>query len=103
MELTQWTVCEKGATPDNCTTATVTVVVNNPIVAEDDKFDANGGNVLGNDTLNGNPVTKDTVEVTPDTEGPLTIDAEGNVTVAPNTPSGTKSSKLYNCNCNGCS
>ena len=44
---------------------------------------------MGNDTLNGQPATIANTDVTPVTTGPLSIDADGNLTVAPNTPSGT--------------
>ncbi|WP_146841218.1 gliding motility-associated C-terminal domain-containing protein, partial [Flavobacterium glaciei] len=82
-------ICEAGATPANCTTATVTIVITNPIVAGNDTLPRTGGNVLGNDTVNGEPATAANTNVTPATNGPLSIDADGNVTVAPNTPSGT--------------
>ncbi|WP_236552344.1 Ig-like domain-containing protein, partial [Flavobacterium sp. 9R] len=82
-------LCEVGATPANCDTAIATVVVGNPIVANDDTIASTGGNVLSNDTLNGAAVTTTNTDVTPITTGPLSIDANGNLTVAPNTPSGT--------------
>jgi gliding motility-associated-like protein len=82
-------ICEAGAVPVNCTTATVTVNYVNPLVASNDTFTAAGGNVLGNDSVNGSPATMTNTVVTPVTSGPLSIDAAGNVTVAPNTPSGT--------------
>ena len=74
-----------------------TVVVDNPIDAVDDPATtvASGaavtpaGSVLGNDTLNGNPVTTANTDVTPSTTGPISVDADGNLTVAANTPSGT--------------
>ena len=46
-------------------------------------------NVLPNDTLDGNPVTTSNTDVTPQTQGPLSIDVDGNVTIAPGTPAGT--------------
>jgi uncharacterized repeat protein (TIGR01451 family)/gliding motility-associated-like protein len=82
-------ICEAGATPANCTTATVTIVIANPIVANNDTLPRTGGNVLANDTVNGEVATAANTNVTPATNGPLSIDADGNVTVAPNTPSGT--------------
>jgi gliding motility-associated-like protein len=82
-------LCEVGATPANCDTAIATVVVGNPIVANDDTIASTGGNVLSNDTLNGAAVTTTNTDVTPVTSGPLSIDADGTLTVAPNTPSGT--------------
>ncbi|OWP73933.1 hypothetical protein BWK62_15510, partial [Flavobacterium oreochromis] len=76
-------------TPGNCDTATATVVVSNPLVATNDTLPGTGGSVLGNDTLNGVAVTTSNTDVTPATNGPLSIDANGNVTVAANTPSGS--------------
>ncbi|MFD2907881.1 beta strand repeat-containing protein, partial [Flavobacterium ardleyense] len=84
-----YTICEVGANPANCDTAIATVVINNTIVANDDTIASTGGSVITNDTLNGNPVTTTNTDVTPVTDGPLTIDADGNLTVTPNTPSGT--------------
>ncbi|WP_141384623.1 gliding motility-associated C-terminal domain-containing protein, partial [Flavobacterium flevense] len=46
------------------------------------------GDVTKNDTLNGVPVTGNNTDVTPVTEGPLSIDATGVLSLAPNTPSG---------------
>jgi hypothetical protein len=48
---------------------------------------ANNGN--GADSLNGIAVTSANTDVTPITTGPLRIDADGNLTLAPNTVSGT--------------
>ena len=47
------------------------------------------GNVTTNDTLNGVLVTASNTDVTPVIEGPLSIDATGVLTLAPNTPSGS--------------
>jgi gliding motility-associated-like protein len=47
------------------------------------------GNVTTNDTLNGIPVTTSNTDVTPVTAGPISIDATGVLTLAPNTPSGS--------------
>jgi len=94
-------ICEVGATPTppgNCDTATVTVVVLNPIDAVNDptqtvEINTPGpvfaANVLGNDTLDNAPATTTNTDVTPSTQGPLSIDVNGNVTIAPNTPAGT--------------
>ena len=49
------------------------------------------GNVTINDTLNGVAVTAANTDVSPITTGPLSIDANGVLTLAPNTPSGTYS------------
>jgi uncharacterized repeat protein (TIGR01451 family) len=45
-------------------------------------------NVTFNDTLNGLSVTPANSDVTPTSQGPLSIDANGMLTVAPNTPAG---------------
>ena len=91
-------ICEVGATPANCDQATATVVVANVIDAVDDgpttiivttTGPISGGSVIVNDTLNGNLVTTTNTDVIPVTAGPLSIDADGNVTIAPNTPAGT--------------
>jgi gliding motility-associated-like protein/uncharacterized repeat protein (TIGR01451 family) len=49
----------------------------------------NAGNVLTNDTLNGSPVSASDITLTSVPNGPLTVNADGSVTVAPNTPGGT--------------
>ena len=91
-------ICEVGAVPANCDQAIVTVVVLNPIDAVNDpaqvvEINITGpvfaGNVLGNDTLNSILVTTTNTDVTPSTQGPLSIDALGNVTIAPGTSAGT--------------
>ncbi|MEG3790167.1 Ig-like domain-containing protein [Lysobacter sp. CCNWLW3] len=91
-------LCET-ARPSNCDTASITVVVNAaPINAVDDPVatpvnGSTGGtavvNVLGNDTLNGGAATTSNVTLAPVTSGPLTVNADGTVDVAPNTPAGT--------------
>ncbi|WP_157510274.1 Ig-like domain-containing protein [Lysobacter sp. Root559] len=91
-------ICEV-LNPSNCDTALVTVTVNAaPIDAVDDVVatPVNGStgatavvNVLGNDTLNGSTVNPADVTLTPVTSGPLTVNANGTVDVAPNTPAGT--------------
>jgi hypothetical protein len=65
------------------------VVVLNPIDAVDDpsvtvikQCSGNGINTLTNDTLNGVAATTTNTNVTPLTTGPLSIDANGIVTVA---------------------
>ncbi|SHM51549.1 T9SS type B sorting domain-containing protein, partial [Flavobacterium chilense] len=92
-----YTICEEGAA-SNCSTATATVVVGNVLVANDDKTYPNQtsgttvttvGNVITNDTLNGQIVTSANTNVTPKTTGPLSVDANGELTLAANTPSGT--------------
>ncbi|MCF6142571.1 hypothetical protein L1S34_14885, partial [Flavobacterium sp. K77] len=46
-------------------------------------------NVTSNDTLNGQLVTAANTNVTPVSNGPLSVDSEGVLTLAANTPSGT--------------
>ncbi|MDI6051349.1 DUF11 domain-containing protein, partial [Flavobacterium sp. XS2P24] len=90
-------LCESGADPINCTNATATVVVLNPIDAVNDgPITVNTGvnpkvvlNVTANDTLNGELVKPTNTDVTPITAGPLSIDANGVLTLAGNTRSGT--------------
>ncbi|BAV96894.1 CARDB domain-containing protein [Lysobacter enzymogenes] len=94
----EYRICEI-ADPANCTTATVVVTVDAaPIDAVDDIVatpvnGATGGtnvvNVLGNDTLGGSAVNPADVTVKPNSNGPLTVKADGHVDVAPNTPAGT--------------
>lgn len=95
-----YTICEK-LNPTNCDTATATVVVTSEtLVANPDDFSGtpinglNGGNtssVLTNDTLNGNPLNPTQVNLTWGTTIPtgLTPNADGTITIAPNTPAGT--------------
>ena len=99
-ELT-YEICE-ALNPKNCTTATVTVEVEAaPIEAVADEVSGidstTGGtnvvNVLDGDTLNGSPATVDTVTVTPapGTTLPtgITLNPDGSIDVAPETPEGT--------------
>ncbi|MEC4051162.1 Ig-like domain-containing protein, partial [Flavobacterium sp. SUN046] len=93
-------ICEQ-LNPTNCDTATVTVIVNNaPIDAVNDNgtpiVGATGGqalaNVLVNDTLNGNPATLATVNLTQvsTTNSGVTLNVvDGSINVTPGTPSGT--------------
>ncbi|KAF2079737.1 Ig-like domain-containing protein, partial [Flavobacterium sharifuzzamanii] len=92
-------ICEKNANPSNCKTAVVEVKVVNGLVAVKDDFgtkssgstSATIGNVKTNDTLDGAFVTSGNTVVTADSSGPLSVDANGYVTLAANTPSGTYS------------
>ncbi|OWP73938.1 hypothetical protein BWK62_15485, partial [Flavobacterium oreochromis] len=93
-------VTGNNVVPANCDTATATVVVSNPIDAVNDPSvtvaSTNNpvivpGSVLTNDTLSGLGVTTTNTNVTPITTGPLSVDANGIITVAANTPSGTYS------------
>ncbi|CEN52264.1 conserved hypothetical protein [Capnocytophaga canimorsus] len=93
-------ICENGATPDNCDEATVTITVQNGIVADNDDLGTvvSGGTttqtVISNDKLNGTPVVIGTgvgqVTLTPlITPTGITIDAtNGKVSVGNNVPSG---------------
>jgi gliding motility-associated-like protein len=98
-----YTICEI-ANPTNCDSATVTIeVIEIPpllIDAVDDDFRANpvdgnfGGivinsNVFDNDTLHGDPLNPSDVTVTSTPTGPLTVNADGTVRVAPDTREGT--------------
>jgi hypothetical protein len=94
-----YTICEV-ANPINCDSATVTVtVVEPPVIASDDAVGPINGftgatgvlNVLTNDTLDGNPVNPSSFTVTPVTTGPLSINSNGNLDLAPYTPAGTYS------------
>ena len=79
----RYKVCEKGQT-DNCETGTVKVVVPANIVLNPDEGNTvpkTGGtvDVLGNDTVNGNPATKDNVDIS-------IVDPDGtNASIDPNT------------------
>ncbi|AUH33027.1 DUF7507 domain-containing protein [Paracoccus tegillarcae] len=88
--------------PTNCATAVATVVVDPPVIeAVDDTPAALNGfeggdtpSVLGNDTLNGDPVVPADVTLTPGTapapaSGSITMNPDGTITVAPGTTAGT--------------
>ncbi|PRY83366.1 DUF6923 family protein, partial [Mongoliibacter ruber] len=93
-----------GTDPDGDPTDPTTdeeevILVPNEIEANDDDLGPiNGttggtvpGNVLDNDTLNGEPVNPEEVTLTPinvDPNSPVVINPDGTVTVAPNTPAG---------------
>ncbi|NBL65906.1 hypothetical protein GV828_11915, partial [Flavobacterium sp. NST-5] len=93
-----YTICD-ATNPSICDTATVTVEVLVPsIVANDDTspncvIGSAGGNtdfnVLTNDTTFGNPLNPAHVVITSTPTAYLTVNPNGTVTVAPNTPSGT--------------
>src|SRR5690606_30884933 len=74
-----------------------TPTANRPVVAGDDlpaqPVNGNTGgtavlNVLDNDTLNGQPVVPGDIVLEPASQGPLTVNADGTLDVAPNTPAG---------------
>ncbi|HEY0230643.1 MAG TPA: Ig-like domain-containing protein, partial [Dokdonella sp.] len=90
-------ICEK-LNPANCDSAVASVVVvPAPIDAVDDDAGpvdgAAGGvavaNVLANDAFNGGAVVPADVTLAPGGNGPLTINADGTVDVAPATPAAT--------------
>jgi hypothetical protein len=82
-----------NVSPANCDTATATVVVNNPVDASErsigncciKQYGSNGIERIENDTLSNIAATTTNTNVTPLTTGPLSIDANGIVTVAANT------------------
>jgi hypothetical protein len=96
-----------NVSPTNCDTATATVVVNNPIDAVNDPSVTVASNntvvtalnALTNDTLSKHCSDYTNTNVTPLTTGPLS-DANGIVTVAANTPSGTYSITYQLCEAN---
>jgi hypothetical protein len=110
-----YTICEVN-NPTNCDTVISTIVVLAPII--DANYDtggpingATGGtnavNVLTNDTVNGSAVNLNQINLTTITpNGNLTLNADGSIDVAPNTPSGTYTliyqicEKLNPTNCN---
>ncbi|MFD2941565.1 T9SS type B sorting domain-containing protein, partial [Flavobacterium notoginsengisoli] len=99
-------ICEINTT--NCKTATASVDVVNTLVANADPFGTKTsgatattvGNVKTNDTLNGVAVTADNTTVTPKTDGVLSVDAAGVVTLAANAPSGSYSIVYQICEIN---
>jgi len=103
-----YTICEI-ANPINCDTATVTVYfIYVPIDAVDDDYSEifidgeDGGvlpdsNVLDNDILNGLDVVPDDVTITSTPTAPLTVNPDGTVSVAPDTPTGSYSIEYTIC------
>ncbi|MBE7689521.1 hypothetical protein, partial [Tenacibaculum piscium] len=81
--------------------ATGTIIVKNALLADNETLgtasaplasgttDVSAGEVLTGDTLNGVQVTTANTDVTPITTGNILIDADGNVTIAANTPTGS--------------
>ncbi len=99
----EYTICEV-ANPTNCDTATVTIIIGGEpalvIDAVDDDFSQNpidgqiGGivpisNVLDNDTLDDIFVNPSDVTISSEPAGPLTVNPDGTVSVAPDTSTGT--------------
>ncbi|MFC0078248.1 hypothetical protein ACFFLS_14450, partial [Flavobacterium procerum] len=97
----EYTICEVGSNPSNCDTVVSVITVGTPVIDAVIETTASvNGNTGGttasltaNDTLNGNPAVIGTsagqVKLTGITVPTgLTLNADGTVTVAPNTPSG---------------
>ncbi|MBT8298647.1 MAG: gliding motility-associated C-terminal domain-containing protein, partial [Maribacter sp.] len=103
-----YTICEI-ANEINCDTATVTVkVIILTIDAVDDDYSdifidgEDGGilpdsNVLDNDTLNGLSINPEDVTITSTPTGPLTVNVDGTISVAPDTPTGSYSIEYTIC------
>ncbi|MBD9478964.1 Ig-like domain-containing protein [Pseudoxanthomonas sp. PXM02] len=95
-------LCET-AVPTHCDTAQVTVTVTTLVADDDTLGPVNGslggvaGNVLSNDRLNGTPFAASAVVLTPTNNGPLTIAADGNVSVAAGTAAGTYTASYRIC------
>jgi len=92
--------------PSNCDTATVSIAVQAALInaADDTAGPVNGGpgaiavtNVLNNDTLDGVAVVPAQITLTPTNSGPLTINPDGTVDVAPGTPVGTYTASYQIC------
>ncbi len=90
-------VCNVIPDPAVCASATVTIQIGpNAIDALDDQYAMGGtdggtvadSNVLSNDTLNGESVTLEEVLLTSTDTNELTINVDGSVSVAPDTPAG---------------
>ncbi|MFC3976772.1 gliding motility-associated C-terminal domain-containing protein, partial [Belliella kenyensis] len=93
----EYRICE-NLNPSNCSTAIATVTVEAaPILANPDDFDSINGrtggttaSVLINDTLNGAIVNPADVTLSlVDGDSELTLNANGTIGIAPNTPAGT--------------
>jgi len=96
-------VCEKGQT-DNCKTGTLKVVIPADIVLNPDgdkTVPKTGGtvDVLGNDTVNGNPATKNNVDISiVDPDGTsATIDSTGKIVIPNGAAPGTHTIRYRVC------
>ena len=93
-----YTICEVN-NPINCDTVTSIVIVSTPIIDANQDIvgpinGTTGGtnlvNVLTNDTVNGSKFNLNQINLTTVTSNDnLTLNADGSINVAPNTPSGT--------------
>ncbi|HWU71038.1 MAG TPA: Calx-beta domain-containing protein, partial [Pseudoxanthomonas sp.] len=98
-------ICEQ-LNPANCDTAVATIAVSAAVIAANNDAagpitGSSGGtnvaNVLANDTLGGTPVDLVMVVFTPGSSGPLTINPDGSVDVAPDTPTGNYTATYQIC------
>ncbi|WP_459641422.1 Ig-like domain-containing protein, partial [Flavobacterium sp. CGRL2] len=88
-----------SASINGCSSGNVSFAINSILCANADSFGTktsglsavNIGNVKTNDTLNGLAVTAANTSVTPKTDGVLSVDADGEVTLSADTPSGSYS------------
>ena len=96
--LVAYQVCEV-LNPLNCDDGSVSVTVDPAVLVATDDAVINvdgvaggvisGLNVLGNDTMNGTALVPTAVSLAPVGNGPLTVNADGTVTVVPGTPGGS--------------
>lgn len=91
-----YSICS-SSNPDNCNSATVTIIVNGTvIVANDDNYgpfdgieELTFGNVFENDLINGSPVNPSNVFlILQSGNEELTLNEDGSITLAANTPPG---------------
>ena len=82
--------CDSATVNVTVTAAPINAVADNNTTTIYGTIGGNTGiNVYANDTLNGNPVNPSDVVLTSLPNGPLTVNTDGTVTLAPNTPGGT--------------
>jgi len=101
-----YTLCSQAA-PTICDVASVSVsvVAIAALDAVDDVFgpvdgtvgNPNLGNVLGNDTRDGAPIVAGTITLTSSASAPLSIAADGTVSLAPGTPTGVYNASYQIC------
>lgn len=99
-----YTICET-ANPTSCDTATVTIIINSVIDANDDLYVANAGSstvlgsVLNNDTIDGVAIISSQVVLTSlSIPSGFTIDPSGIIIIDPSVPSGTYNVLYQICN-----
>ena len=110
----EYEICESGAIPANCATATATVTVVNAIVATNDGIVTVDGingelsfiNVLSNDSFNGMAINPSEVTIaTNNIPAGITLNADGTLDIAPNTAGGNYTFNYQICeigNTNNC-